>query len=154
MLGRLSFAIAVGALLVGCTSAPPAKDDEPAAPSAPAQPQAPSAEPEPAPAPPAAPVEVPETPPAPELPVGPSELATGMSNGAFDDTEMQARPQVTVTWTNEDGTAHSVLSDDGRFAGSGPISPGMSFTRTFLTPGEYAFHCGFHPDMKGTLTVA
>lgn len=102
--------------------------------------------------PPPAPA-VPEIPEAPPLPAGPYEFATGMSAGAFDHERLDATPQVTVHWTNRDSAVHSVVSQDGRFAGSGPISPGSEFTATFLAPGDYPFYCRYHGTMLGTVVV-
>ena len=59
---------------------------------------------------------------------------------------------VTVTWTNNDGGAHTVTSDTGLFD-SGNLNPGMTFSHFFPTPGSYPFHCTYHPYMTGTITV-
>lgn len=36
---------------------------------------------------------------------------------------------------------------------SGPIAPGQSFSKTFVQPGTYSFHCNIHTLMKGTVQV-
>src|ERR1700690_567425 len=41
---------------------------------------------------------------------------------------------VMVTFTNNDGVQHTVTSDTGLFDG-GYLNPGMTFSRTFPTPG-------------------
>ena len=56
------------------------------------------------------------------------------------------------TWTNRDGTAHSVKSDDGSFV-SQDLDPGQTFTATFKTPGTFAYVCGIHSSMTGTVVV-
>jgi plastocyanin len=58
----------------------------------------------------------------------------------------------TVMWTNDDVAAHTVTSDSGAF-NSGNLNPGQSFTFTFSTPGNYTYHCDYHPWMKGTVIV-
>jgi plastocyanin len=58
----------------------------------------------------------------------------------------------TVTWTNQDSTAHTVTANDGSFD-SGPIQPGKSFSHTFSTAGTVAYHCKIHPSMTATVTV-
>jgi plastocyanin len=63
-----------------------------------------------------------------------------------------AANNVTVTWTNNDGGAHTVTSDTGLFD-SGNLNPGMTFSRAFPTAGSYPFHCTYHPYMTGTITV-
>jgi plastocyanin len=69
-----------------------------------------------------------------------------------------------VVWTNNDGTSHTVTSDDdyedqinGAFASTeqlgGLIAPGQTFEFTFTKEGEYAYHCDPHPWMKGKIVV-
>jgi plastocyanin len=58
----------------------------------------------------------------------------------------------TVTWTNNDATAHTATGDDGSFS-SGSIAPGATFSRTFPTSGTFTYHCTIHPGMVGTVTV-
>lgn len=58
----------------------------------------------------------------------------------------------TVTWTNNDGTIHTVSANDGSFD-SGYLNPGQSFTYTFTKPGVYEYHCQLHPWMLGYVTV-
>jgi plastocyanin len=38
-------------------------------------------------------------------------------------------------------------------AGSSPLTTGSSYTRTFATPGTYAYVCGIHASMHGTIVV-
>jgi plastocyanin len=59
-----------------------------------------------------------------------------------------------VKVTNNDGEAHTVTADSGS-AFDVTIQPGKS--ATFTAPskaGTYKFHCNFHSDMHGTLTVS
>jgi plastocyanin len=58
----------------------------------------------------------------------------------------------TVTWTNAGQRTHTVSADDGSFD-SGRLDPGETFSHTFAEPGTYSYHCGFHPEMQGTITV-
>ncbi|WP_255770730.1 cupredoxin domain-containing protein [Pseudarthrobacter sulfonivorans] len=63
-------------------------------------------------------------------------------------------PGTAVTVTNMDSAAHTVTADQGqafdaRVAGSGGTA---TFTAP-STPGTYPFHCTYHPNMHGTLTV-
>ncbi|MEX2159262.1 MAG: cupredoxin family copper-binding protein [Dehalococcoidia bacterium] len=59
----------------------------------------------------------------------------------------------TVTWTNYDSAGHTVTSDDGDELDSPLFARGASFSHTFNEPGEYAYHCEPHPNMKGLVTV-
>ncbi len=59
-----------------------------------------------------------------------------------------------VKVTNNDGEAHTVTADSGK-AFDVTVQPGKS--ATFTAPskaGTYKFHCNFHSDMHGTLTVS
>ncbi|MFI0739519.1 plastocyanin/azurin family copper-binding protein [Streptomyces sp. NPDC021100] len=58
----------------------------------------------------------------------------------------------TVTWTNDDGTDHTVTADDGSFD-SGPFGPGGTFAHTFAQSGTFPYHCEIHPEMRGTVTA-
>ncbi|HKZ60922.1 MAG TPA: plastocyanin/azurin family copper-binding protein [Nitrososphaera sp.] len=69
-----------------------------------------------------------------------------------------------VVWTNNDGTAHTVTTDDdyvdqinGAFDSTVQlgtlIDPGETFEFTFTKEGEYAYHCTPHPHMKGVVEI-
>jgi plastocyanin len=58
----------------------------------------------------------------------------------------------TVTWTNNDVTAHTATGDDGSF-NSGTMAAGATFSRTFSAAGTFTYHCTIHPGMVGTVTV-
>jgi plastocyanin len=58
----------------------------------------------------------------------------------------------TVTWTNNDNTTHTSVSDSG-FWNSGTLAPGASFSMTMANAGTFAYHCSIHPGMVATLTV-
>jgi plastocyanin len=57
-----------------------------------------------------------------------------------------------VTWTNEDGTQHTVTAGDGSFD-SGALAQGAAFSQAFDTAGTYEYACAFHPAMRATITV-
>ncbi len=60
----------------------------------------------------------------------------------------------TVTWTNNDGAAHTATSTSGPASfDSGTISGGGTFDFTFTTMGTYDYQCDFHTSMTATLTV-
>ena len=58
----------------------------------------------------------------------------------------------TVTWKNEDGEPHTVVSVDGLFR-SGALDTGESFAYKFTKPGVYKYVCTIHPKMVATVTV-
>jgi plastocyanin len=57
-----------------------------------------------------------------------------------------------ITWSNDDGSPHTVTFKDGS-AGSDALSPGQMFTRRFDRPGTYDYFCSFHPYMTASVTV-
>lgn len=58
-----------------------------------------------------------------------------------------------VKWTNMDSVGHNIVSDEGSTIQSPMLAQGASFSMVFSTPGTYAYHCGVHPKMKGTIVV-
>jgi len=82
-------------------------------------------------------------------------LSTGevdISGFAFDPEGLSVSVGAAVTWTNLDGATHTATADDGEFD-SGNMGNGDTFAYTFNTAGTYAYHCGAHSSMTGTITV-
>ena len=64
-----------------------------------------------------------------------------------------ASPGAQIAITNKDSVEHSVTSDaDGKFSVDVEANEEGKLTAP-TEPGEYAFHCKYHPSMHGTLTV-
>jgi plastocyanin len=59
----------------------------------------------------------------------------------------------TVTFTNQDSTAHTATSKESGVFESGPIDPGKSGKVTLDKSGTFTYYCLFHPFMKGTIVV-
>jgi plastocyanin len=90
---------------------------------------------------------------------GSSTLA---DNGGFQPNPIQLQAGDTVTWRNDDLEAHTVTSGsdgvpDNKFNSSPNfiplITPGATFSHTFIQAGEYPYFCLLHPNMVGTVTV-
>ena len=75
-----------------------------------------------------------------------------ISGFAFNPSSLEISPGITVIWTNNDGTTHTITSDTGSF-NSGSIAPGQSWNKTFDAAGEYDYHCAIHSSMKGKIIV-
>jgi plastocyanin len=84
-------------------------------------------------------------------PAGPAVAAT-IIDFAFSPEPVTVKAGQTVTWTNKDPFAHSIKSGDGSFD-SEPLGPGASYSAPFSTPGTYAYLCGIHNSMTGTVVV-
>lgn len=57
---------------------------------------------------------------------------------------------------NFDPTPHTMTADGGSFDVEAPAAPPDNFTEVRFAgpaPGTYGFHCRYHPEMRGTLTV-
>ena len=83
----------------------------------------------------------------------PPANAVNISGFAFSPASISIKAGVKLTWTNKDGTTHTVTSDNGAFTSSGDLATGDTYEFTFMTAGTYHYHCAIHPAMKGTVTV-
>ena len=75
-----------------------------------------------------------------------------IENFAFDPKQITAKVGETVTWRNDDGTAHTVTADDGSFD-SGNLATEKTFSQKFDKPGTYKYHCALHSSMIATVMV-
>ena len=57
-----------------------------------------------------------------------------------------------VTWDNQDGEPHTVVSVSGDFR-SQALDEKDKFSHRFDKPGTYKYLCTIHPRMVGTITV-
>jgi plastocyanin len=85
---------------------------------------------------------------------GGDAAAVTIAGFAFDPASITVAAGTTVTWTNTDSAAHTVRWDDGTAPSGSLTSGGAPYTRTFDTPGTFAYACGIHPSMTGTVVVA
>lgn len=82
----------------------------------------------------------------------PQTTSVIISNFAFSPKQISVRAGTKVTWTNKDGVAHTVTSDDGFFE-SGALGTGSAYSYVFPVPGTYKYHCRLHPYMTATIVV-
>ena len=76
-----------------------------------------------------------------------------ISDFAFDPDPISITVGDAVTWTNEDGFAHTVTADDDSFD-SGNLDSGATFEQTFDEAGDFTYHCNIHSQMTGTVSVS
>ena len=78
-----------------------------------------------------------------------------IKNFAFDPSSLTVKSGTVVTWTNNDGASHAIVSDTGSPVAfsSDSLSTGASYSFTFTQQGMYSYHCSIHPSMKGTIVV-
>ncbi len=73
-----------------------------------------------------------------------------IENFDFDSSDLTIKVGDTVTWTNNDGAAHTVKMDT---LGSDNLSKGDTFSFTFSDAGTFEYICGIHPYMNGKIIV-
>ncbi|OGJ48230.1 hypothetical protein A2344_01160 [Candidatus Peregrinibacteria bacterium RIFOXYB12_FULL_41_12] len=81
---------------------------------------------------------------------GAQSYSVNISGYAFDPAELTIVAGDSVTWTNLDSVAHSIVADS---FSSDNFSTNESFTYTFDATGVYEYFCGPHPNMTGIITV-
>jgi plastocyanin len=85
----------------------------------------------------------------------PASTATqtiAIAKGGFSPKTANVVQGDTVTWTNTDTANHQVVSDKG--LGSSPVlKPNESFSIAFTTAGDFPYHDGLNPKVKGTVRV-
>ena len=94
----------------------------------------------------------PPTPLSPPSPPSPPANYVEIRNLRFGPDTIQIAAGGVLTWTNNDGFAHTVKGDMAPFA-SDVLSPSRTFTQSFDTPGTYDYHCTIHPFMRGKVVV-
>ncbi|MEX2547895.1 MAG: plastocyanin/azurin family copper-binding protein [Chloroflexota bacterium] len=75
----------------------------------------------------------------------------GIAGNAFNPLSISVGVGGVVTWTNADGATHTVTFNDGPDCGR--LGQGASVSRTFDTPGTFAYHCEIHASMRATVVV-
>ena len=70
----------------------------------------------------------------------------------FTPMDMTVPAGTEITWENEDGEPHTVVSLTGDFR-SQALDEKDKFSHQFTTRGTYKYICSIHPKMAGTITV-
>ena len=78
-----------------------------------------------------------------------------ISNFAFAPNIITVHVGDNVTWTNNDGTPHTVTSDPNSTVTfeSGHINSGSTFVLRFDQVGTFYYHCSIHTSMHGAVRV-
>ena len=73
---------------------------------------------------------------------------------AFVPRTVRAKVGQKVKWEHQDpGVTHTVTALDRSFR-SGDLEEGHEFSHVFPAAGTFAYRCGIHPDMRGTVKVS
>ena len=70
----------------------------------------------------------------------------------FNPMDVTVAAGTDVTWENQDGEPHTVVSLTNDFR-SQALDEKDKFSHTFDKPGTYKYICSIHPKMVGTITV-
>ena len=76
-----------------------------------------------------------------------------IENFAFTPKTLTVKVGTTVTFENDDDIPHLVVANDASFR-SKALDTGDSYAFTFTKAGDFAYFCGLHPHMQGTISVA
>ena len=92
-----------------------------------------------------------------------SSASTGAASGGgvaikdftFSPDALTVKAGTAINIVNNDSQPHTFTSDTSGVFDSGSIQPGGSPDKpvSITAPGEYAYHCSFHPFMHGKLIV-
>lgn len=81
-------------------------------------------------------------------------VEVGIAQYQFSPAEVRIAPGDSVRWTNhETRTSHSVVFPAEAGLESDRLFPDERWTRQFDQAGDYPYHCGPHPEMKGVIHV-
>ena len=83
---------------------------------------------------------------------GPGTNEVFIQNMAFNPATITVTAGTTIKWTNKDGYAHTVTSDNNLF-NSGNIGSNGTFSYTFAAAGTYQYHCAIHTSMTAQVIV-
>ncbi len=76
-----------------------------------------------------------------------------ISGMAFKPSTITVKAGTKITWTNNDGFAHTVTSDDGSTFSSGNLASYGVFNFTPSAAGTINYHCNIHSGMTATIIV-
>lgn len=84
---------------------------------------------------------------------GPAAADVAIENFRYLPAELTVEAGTSITFTNQDGQAHTATADASDGFDSGSIAAGEPATVEVAEPGRYPYHCSFHPFMTATVIV-
>ncbi|MBI4714047.1 cupredoxin domain-containing protein [Candidatus Uhrbacteria bacterium] len=81
-----------------------------------------------------------------------SAIVVTITDNMYTPSNVTVSAGRAVKFVNNGSTKHSASGDDGVW-GTGTMTAGGSFIKYFKTAGTYSFHCAYHSNMTGTITV-
>jgi len=89
---------------------------------------------------------------APAAPAHAEDSVIIIKKFMFNPMDVTVPAGTNVTWENQDGEPHTVVSLTGDFR-SQALDEKDHFAHQFTAPGTYKYICSIHPKMVGTITV-
>lgn len=83
----------------------------------------------------------------------PSEVSLTIKDFDFHPPDITVTVGTKITWTNMDGSEHTVADEAHKLFNSGYLHTGDHFSYTTASPGVIHYMCTLHPLMKATITV-
>jgi plastocyanin len=80
-------------------------------------------------------------------------IVSNSGSNSYNPNPIEIKVGDTVTWINDDSSAHTVTSSNDSTFDSDIMRRGETFTFTFDNVGEYPYFCTLHPSMVGTVIV-
>jgi plastocyanin len=80
-------------------------------------------------------------------------VKVNLSEMCFTPTVIRIQPGQRVTWTNKDGTAHTVTGAAYRWGSTDELSLGQTVSFRFSSSGVFPYSCLLHPGMVGAVVV-
>lgn len=84
---------------------------------------------------------------------GKAKFGIDIADYAFTPPCITADGSASITVNNGDSVDHTFTIDGTQVDATVPAGEIFNGESAGLKPGEYEFHCRFHPSMTGTLTV-
>jgi len=75
-----------------------------------------------------------------------------IDNFSFTPSQLKVKAGTKVVFVNHDDIPHNIVGETLKFR-SKALDTNESFSFVFDKPGEIAYFCGLHPQMKGKLLV-
>ena len=72
---------------------------------------------------------------------------------AFEPSRIEVRAGDIVEWVNQDFAPHTATADNENRWNTGSLRNKATGRWMTTQPGEFAYHCAFHPHMKGVILV-
>ncbi len=83
----------------------------------------------------------------------PSSATVAIINNQFVPATLTVKPGTEVVWVNKDAISHLIISDGDEMFDSTTLDREKSHSYVFENSGEYKYHDGFKPLVKGSIIV-